>query len=127
MFGTAAGLLLNHTLHKTFDSLDWSLYRKVSRILLRSSLGNTAPQDNVACTESISQDETFYVHYFIPKKPEHFTMHGKAIPPDRFSRFLDPPDPRLVAWHYNQAVKARIRGFSVGMSIGQTIGLGSRD
>ena len=38
---------------------------------------------------------------------------------DRF-RFLEPPDERLVAWHYNQAVKARIRGFAVDMSaIGQ--------
>ena len=66
------------------------------------------------------QDDTFYVHYFIPKTPEHFRLHGKALTPDRFSRFHEPPDPRLVAWHYNQAVKARIRGFSVGMGISET-------
>jgi hypothetical protein len=31
------------------------------------------------------QDNTFYVHYFIPKTPEHFRLHGKALTPDRFS------------------------------------------
>jgi hypothetical protein len=103
----SAGLLLNHNLHKTFDTLNWSLYRKVS--LLRS---NYMHFQRVA--DPCRQDETYYVHYFSPRDPADFQLHGKAIPPDRFSRFYDSPDPRLVAWHYSQAVKARIRGFSVG-------------
>jgi hypothetical protein len=106
MFNTSAGLLLNHNLHKTFDTLNWSLYRKVS--LLRS----------IQCISKglltfDGQDETYYVHYFSPRDLADFQLHGKAISPDRFSRFYDSPDPRLVAWHYSQAVKARIRGFSV--------------
>lgn len=32
MFDAAAGLLLETSLHKAFDTLDWSLYRKVQRI-----------------------------------------------------------------------------------------------
>jgi len=63
------------------------------------------------------QDDAFFVHYFIPTEAEHFELHGKALTPDRFGRFYDPPDPRLVAWHYSQAVKARIRGYSVGMNV----------
>lgn len=34
MFNTSAGLLINYNLHKTFDNLSWSLYRKVSLIRL---------------------------------------------------------------------------------------------
>lgn len=55
------------------------------------------------------------MHYFLPASDDDKRLNGMEIPPDRF-RFLDPPDPRLVAWHYNQAVKARIRGFAVDMS-----------
>jgi hypothetical protein len=57
----------------------------------------------------------YYVHFFIAGTKAKEDLHGKAIPLTRFSKIYDPPDPRLLAWHYNQAVKARIRGFSVGM------------
>jgi hypothetical protein len=66
--------------------------------------------------DRLVQGNNYYVHYFIPTEPEHFRLHGKILPPDRFSKFYDPPDPRLIAWHYSQTVKSRIRGYSVGMN-----------
>ncbi len=54
------------------------------------------------------------MHYFNPDNETQRALNGKAIPPDRF-RYLDKPDPVLVAWHYAQAVRMRIRGYSVGM------------
>ncbi len=54
------------------------------------------------------------MHYFNPDNETQRALNGKAIPPDRF-RYLDKPDPLLVAWHYAQAVRMRIRGYSVGM------------
>lgn len=52
--------------------------------------------------------------YFNPDNETQRSLNGKAIPPDRF-RYLDKPDSVLVAWHYAQAVRMRIRGYSVGM------------
>jgi hypothetical protein len=62
------------------------------------------------------QDDVFYVHYFIPKEPTDFLLHGQEIRPARFSAYAGEPQPDkdLVAWHYKQAVKARIRCFSYG-------------
>ncbi len=54
------------------------------------------------------------MHYFNPDNETQRALNGKAIPPDRF-RYLDKPDPLLVAWHYAQAVRMRIRGYSVGI------------
>jgi len=105
MFDASAGLLLENGLHKAFDTLDWSLYLKVG--------------ESIACriiAAHMTEEDTYHVHYFIPTAPEHFQLHGKAIPPERFGRFYDPPDSRLIAWHYRQAVQARIRGYSVGMN-----------
>jgi len=87
MFDVSAGMLLEKTYHKAYDALKWSLY------LL---------------------NDTFYVHYFNPSNETQRAMNGLALPPDRF-RVLDKPDPVLVAWHYTQAVRMRIRGYSVGM------------
>lgn len=58
--------------------------------------------------------DTYYVHYFNPDNDTQRSFNGKAIPPERF-RYLDKPDPVLIAWHYTQAVRMRIRGHSVGM------------
>lgn len=60
------------------------------------------------------QGDTFFVHYFNPDNETQRALNGKPLPPDRF-RYLDGPDPVLVAWHYAQAVRMRIRGHSVGM------------
>lgn len=83
------------------------------------SQGNYRPPDPLRNCQLTSSDrtkgDTYYVHFFTPYRAEDFQLHGKAIPPERFSKYYDPPDPRLIAWHYNQAVKACIRGYSVGM------------
>jgi hypothetical protein len=36
MYDTSAGLLLDNTLHKMFDTLDWSLYLEVNYIARRA-------------------------------------------------------------------------------------------
>jgi hypothetical protein len=61
-----------------------------------------------------SQDDTYIVHYFYPGNEAQRRLHGVKLPPDRF-RVHPPPDPRLVAWHYKQAVMMRIREYSVRM------------
>ena len=109
MFDASAGLLLETGLHKAFDRLDWSLYRKLIRL---------ANQEREHMAHPLRvKDDAYYVHFFLPTDPEHFRLHGKAIPADRFGSFYDPPDPCLVPWHYSQAVKARIRGYSVQMNM----------
>jgi len=60
------------------------------------------------------QGQSYIVNYFLSASDDEKHLIGMEIPPDRF-RFWEPPDPRLVAWHYNQAIKARIRGFAVDM------------
>jgi hypothetical protein len=43
--------------------------------------------------------------------------HGKQIPAQRFHGFAEwRPDRRFLSWHYNQCLKAHIRGFSYGMT-----------
>nr|ODO04312.1 hypothetical protein L204_00670 [Cryptococcus depauperatus CBS 7855] len=89
MFHPSVGLLLRDDLHHAFDRLMMSLYEK---------------------------DGTLYVHFFHPAYSEKNDWHGKAIPPDFFrGPPEDRPDPTLLHWHYSQCVKARIRGFAVGM------------
>nr|ODN86713.1 hypothetical protein L203_03961 [Cryptococcus depauperatus CBS 7841] len=89
MFHPSVGLLLRDDLHHAFDRLMMSLYEK---------------------------DETLYVHFFHPVYSGKNDWHGKAIPPDFFrGPPEDRPDPTLLHWHYSQCVKARIRGFAVGM------------
>lgn len=61
-----------------------------------------------------TQDDVYYVHFFTPS-PYQREYHGKAIPLSRFNQLFDLPNPSLIAWHYSQAVRMRIRGFSVGM------------
>ncbi|RSH94179.1 hypothetical protein EHS25_003982 [Saitozyma podzolica] len=87
MFYSSSGMLLVKTLHHAYDALKWSLYRK---------------------------GDTYYVHFFNPEDITYKRLNGKAIPPSRF-RYHEGPDPVLVAWHYRQTIRARIRGFSVGM------------
>ncbi|CAD6586988.1 MAG: hypothetical protein TREMPRED_004619 [Tremellales sp. Tagirdzhanova-0007] len=87
MYNASAGLLLSPGPHSSFDDLEWSLYQR---------------------------GDSFIVHYFLPASDDEKRLNGMKLPPDRF-RFMEAPDERLVAWHYNQAVKARIRGFAVDM------------
>ncbi len=54
------------------------------------------------------------MHYFDASGKEERDLHGLALCPDRF-RNLERPDPVLIAWHYTQAVRMRIRGYSIGM------------
>lgn len=88
MFEPSVGLLLRDDLHHAYDQLQWSLYYK---------------------------DGVFFVHFFLLKYPDALHLHGKAIPPHRFrGDECWRPDIRLIQWHYNQCVKAHIRGFAVG-------------
>jgi hypothetical protein len=70
------------------------------------------------------QDGTYYVHFFVLDRVHRARkLHGKVLPPDRFrGDEEDRPDPRFLRWHYNQCVKARIRGFAAGMEVPTTSG-----
>jgi hypothetical protein len=107
-YGSDAGLLLNTVLPKSYDALRWSLYAKVCKFanfhILSTSLTDISP----------SQGDVYYVHFFTPS-PYQREYHGKAIPISRFNPVFDAPNPTLIAWHYAQAVRMRIRGYSVGM------------
>lgn len=100
LFDVTCGLLLRKDLHHAFDRLEFSFFKDVSYC--------RAP-------ELMRQGDSYYVHAF---NETCIPQHGKRIPPDRFHGPADwRPDPDLIAWHYKQCVKARIRGFSVGMAI----------
>jgi len=61
-----------------------------------------------------------YLHLFVLQRQSSHELHGRALAIDRFrGRFLDYPDVRFIEWHYNQCVKARIRGFAVGMKLSE--------
>jgi hypothetical protein len=60
------------------------------------------------------QGEKYFVHYFHPTNVRDRDSNGLALLPEHFRKF-ERPDPILVAWHYTQAVRMRIRGYSVGM------------
>ncbi|WVO14627.1 hypothetical protein L204_102264 [Cryptococcus depauperatus] len=89
VFLPSSGLILRNDLHHAFGRLMLSLYEK---------------------------DGFLFVHCFLVPYSIFSRWHGKMISPDFFRG--DPsrrPDPILLHWHYNQCVKARMRGFSVGM------------
>lgn len=71
--------------------------------------------------DAFLQDGVFYVHFFLlgrsrVSRQAALQYHGTAIPPSRFrSDDTDFPNVALVNWHYQQCLKARIRGFSVRM------------
>ena len=121
MFDTSAGLLLNNNLHETFITLSWSLYLKVSLIrhiyyILKEVLKRL--------TQFATLGWDLLRPLLLPQRLCRFPVTRQSNHPRTLFSFLrTPPDPRLVAWHYNQAVKARIRGFSVGMVKKKTGGL----
>lgn len=66
----------------------------------------------------ILQDGIYYLHFFVLRLQSARESHGKALTADRFrGKLRDYPDPRFIKWHYNQCVKARIRGFAIGMEL----------
>jgi hypothetical protein len=73
-----------------------------------------------ACAKSL-QDNLYYVHFFT--RSALSVHHGQVIRPDRFRVHSpdDLPDPKLLAWHYAQCARARIRGFAAGMPSLQNI------
>lgn len=74
------------------------------------AIGNKAKQ------LTINQGDTYYVHFFVLRYPNAIDLHGTAISPSRFrGPATQRPDARFVKWHYNQCIKAHIRGFAVGM------------
>ncbi|RSH89907.1 hypothetical protein EHS25_001893 [Saitozyma podzolica] len=94
MFNPSAGLLLRDEIHHAFDRLELSFYFK---------------------------DGTYYIHFFVLQIPQARELHGKSLPPNRFRGLdRDKPDPRFIRWHYNQCVKARIRGFAARMDLPST-------
>ena len=64
----------------------------------------------------------YYAHFFILSYPGAWDLHGKAITRERFRENVEwRPDPRLIAWHYNQCFKAHIRGFAAGCGESETV------
>ena len=117
MFDVSAGILLEKTYHNAYDALKWSLYLKVRKISVKC-------RTELVHVLTCKQDDTLYVHYFNPGNETQRALNGLALDPSRF-RALDKPDPVLVAWHYTQAVRMRIRGYSVGMRPPRSRGLSS--
>jgi hypothetical protein len=78
-------------------------------ILAYIELVSTEPMNNY-----VYQGDTYYVHFFTPS-PYQRDNHGRAIPLSRFNQLFDMPNPSLIMWHHTQAVRMRIRGFSIGM------------
>ena len=77
--------------------------------------------DRVTCVSSPSssayppQDGIFFIHFFLLRKREARSLHGKALEQNRFRGPDDwQPDVRLVNFHYRQCLMAHIRGFSAG-------------
>ncbi|OWZ61946.1 hypothetical protein C366_00872 [Cryptococcus neoformans Tu401-1] len=94
MFAASAGLLLQDDIHHAFDRLELSFY---------------------------FQDGVYYVHFFVLRTRTARELHGKALRSDRFrGEEEDRPEPRFLKWHYNQCIKARIRGFAAGMELPNT-------
>ena len=109
IFSVSAGLLLRDDIHHAFDRLELSFYLKV-----RLAPAPDAVRQYVV--KLISQDGTYYLHFFVLRLQTARELHGKALTADRFrGKLRDYPDPRFIKWHYNQCVKARIRGFAIGM------------
>jgi hypothetical protein len=66
----------------------------------------------VACAKEM-QDGCYYVHVFVAKTLTR-GLHGKRLSRDQFrAEENEIPDPKLLSWHYQQCVQARIRGFWV--------------
>lgn len=62
------------------------------------------------------QADVYYIHFFVLHLPSARELHGKPLGGVRFRRRIrDRPEPRFIRWHYNQCIKARIRGFAFGM------------
>jgi hypothetical protein len=117
MFNPSAGLLLRDEIHHAFDRLELSFYFKVCR-----SSSSVAERGQFAeLMTTVSQDGTYYIHFFLLQVPLAREFHGKSLPSNRFRGLdRDKPDPRFIRWHYNQCIKARIRGFAARMDIPST-------
>ena len=55
------------------------------------------------------------MHFFSPTTTQHYQHHGKVLPYARFriNNENELPDPRFLAWHYQQCVLTNVRGFHV--------------
>ncbi|OCF70811.1 hypothetical protein I204_08538 [Kwoniella mangroviensis CBS 8886] len=94
IFSVSAGLLLRDDIHHAFDRLELSFYFK---------------------------DGDYYLHFFVLRLQMARELHGKRLASNRFrGKDRDRPDPRYLKWHYNQCIKARIRGFAAGMELPAT-------
>ena len=113
IFSASAGLLLRDDIHHAFDRLELSFYLKVG---LAPAPEAVRPRN----LKLIFKDGTYYLHFFVLRLQSARELHGKALTADRFrGKLRDYPDPRFIKWHYNQCVKARIRGFAIGMELSE--------
>ncbi|CDR49838.1 RHTO0S45e00100g1_1 [Rhodotorula toruloides] len=87
-FDAEHGILLNRTLHREYDKLEWSLYYK---------------------------DDQYFFHCFNAKKDFLVKHHGSSAKVADM-RCLAPPSPALCKWHYTQCVLKTVRGYSYGMA-----------
>ncbi|GAA5879997.1 hypothetical protein JCM1840_005285 [Sporobolomyces johnsonii] len=86
----SAGILLNPNVVKHYEDYEWSLYFK---------------------------DGSYYFITFNPAYSGYLAKrHGKSAS-TAMMRVLDPPDPRLCAWHFRQCVQMWVRGYPVQMVI----------
>ncbi|CAO1627669.1 unnamed protein product [Jaminaea pallidilutea] len=89
LYDVSAGFLVRDDLHKAYDRHEWSWF---------------------------CRDDKYYVHYFAPQCQADRDLHGKCIDPA--TRWHVEPeeymDVKLAAWHYQQTVLMRIRGFAAG-------------
>jgi len=115
IFSVSAGLLLRDDIHHALDRLELSFYLKVRLA--------PAPCLVRQChVKLISQDGTYYLHFFVLRLQTARELHGKALTADRFrGKLRHYPNPRIIKWHYNQCVKARIRDFAIGMERSECI------
>ncbi|BGP58546.1 hypothetical protein JCM8202_001210 [Rhodotorula sphaerocarpa] len=79
------GLAIGRSLHRAYKAYRWSIYCK---------------------------DDRYSFHAFDGGDPDLVQLHGRFFSVQDL-RYLAPPDPRLCAWHYRQAVLKYGRGFAV--------------
>lgn len=85
MYSTEVGILLNTTLHKAYDALRWSLYERVSGILVFFTIDLSLEAD-------FGQDGVYYVHFLLPPLASDNTMGKKSLSPVSMPN-LDPQTP----------------------------------
>lgn len=108
-FDAKHDILLNRTLHREYDSYEWSLYYKVP------SIPPTLPSFVLPHLVLRPQGGQYFFHCFNGRKDFLLKHHGTSAKVADM-RCLAPPSPDLCKWHYTQCVLKTVRGYSYGMA-----------